>query len=100
VARGRDARAEVLGVPDPERRTRRTARGFIRRAVRGLSAVNEALGVQIYENPRSPDVPRRERHQAEVVTVGASVHAQSSARDRGLHTNVAGQRRAGRPVSP
>jgi glycine/D-amino acid oxidase-like deaminating enzyme len=70
------------------------------RLVRGLSAVNEALGVQIYENTAvTRIVPRRERHQAEVVTVGASVHAQFVVRaTEGFTPTLPGQRRAVAPL--
>jgi len=70
------------------------------RLVRGLSDVVEGLGVEVFENTTvTKIVPRRARRQPEVVTVGASVHADIVVRaTEGFTPTLAGQRRAVAPV--
>ena len=70
------------------------------RLVRGLSDVVERLGVEIYEETAvTRVVPGRRGRQPEVVTVGASVHAQFVVRATEAYTaTLPGERRAVAPL--
>jgi glycine/D-amino acid oxidase-like deaminating enzyme len=70
------------------------------RLVRGLSDVVERLGVMIFENtPVVRIVPRRPRHEPEVITVGATVHATYIVRaTEAFTTTLPGERRTVAPI--
>jgi glycine/D-amino acid oxidase-like deaminating enzyme len=70
------------------------------RLVRGLSDVNEALGVEIYENSAVTRIlPRRRGRQPQVITVGGSVHADFIVRaTEGFTPTLPGERRTVVPV--
>jgi glycine/D-amino acid oxidase-like deaminating enzyme len=70
------------------------------RLVRGLSDVNEKLGVQIFENTAVTRIrPGRPGRQPEVVTVGASVHADFVVRaTEGYTPTLPGERRTVAPL--
>ena len=70
------------------------------RLVRGLSDVAERLGVMIYENTAAMRImPRRARHDPEVITVGGSVHATYVVRATEAFTaTLPGERRTVAPI--
>jgi glycine/D-amino acid oxidase-like deaminating enzyme len=70
------------------------------RLVRGLSDVDEALGVEIFENTAATRIlPARRGQRAGVVTVGGSVHADYVVRaTEGYTPTLPGQRRAVAPL--
>ena len=70
------------------------------RLVRGLADTVEHLGVRVYENTRvTRIVPGRKGHQPEVVTVGASVHADYVVRaTEGFTPTLPGSRRNVVPI--
>jgi glycine/D-amino acid oxidase-like deaminating enzyme len=70
------------------------------RLVRGLSDVVEGLGARIFENTAATRiVPRRGQRAAEVVTVGANVHAAMIVRaTEGFTPNLPGERRTVVPL--
>jgi glycine/D-amino acid oxidase-like deaminating enzyme len=70
------------------------------RLVRGLSDVNEALGVEIYENSTVTRIlPRRRGRQPQAITVGGSVHADFIVRaTEGFTPTLPGERRTVVPL--
>ncbi len=70
------------------------------RLVRGLSDVDEALGVEVFENTAATRIlPRRPRRQAEVITIGGSVHAEFVVRaTEGYTPTLPGERRTVAPL--
>lgn len=70
------------------------------RLVRGLSDVNERLGVDIFENTAvTRIVPGRRGRRPEVVTVGGSVHANFVVRaTEGFTSTLPGERRSLAPI--
>lgn len=105
--------SDIVWLDEPEARARGSvsamlgamytphcARVHPARLVRGLSDVDEALGVEIFENTAvTRIVPRRQRRQAEVVTIGGSVHAEYVVRaTEGFTPTLPGQRRAVAPL--
>lgn len=70
------------------------------RLVRGLSDVNEALGVEIYENTAATRIlPGSRGRGPEVVTVGGSVHAEYVVRaTEGFTSTLPGERRTLTPL--
>ena len=69
------------------------------RLARGLSDVDEALGVEIYERtPVTRILPARRGRRAEVVTIGGSVHADYVVRaTEGFTPSLPGERRTVTP---
>ncbi len=70
------------------------------RLVRGLAAVNERLGVEIYEETAvTRIIPGRRGHRPEVVSVGGSLHADYVVRaTEGFTPTFRGERRTVAPI--
>ncbi len=70
------------------------------RLVRGLCETVQRLGVEVFENsPVTKIIPGRAGHQPEVVTIGASVHAEVVVRaTEGFTPTLGGNRRSVAPI--